>query len=1337
MNKDLFREIKKTWPRFLSILLMVLLGVFVLVGLMSTAPIMRQSAEAKIDAAHMHDVLIDTALDLTAKDRQLIESQEGLKELEYGYEVTLKTVAGDLFTLRSLPEHISKPLLVSGRLPEGRGELLLDQLFEDRYRIGDTLAFNEEERPDPEADPALDTYSYTVVGFAQSVEFVSERTRGTSFEGGGSIQGFAYVDPSHFQGDISSARLIFDDTAYPTSSKAYSEHLTPHLNRLDIDFRLVPTRRYNALRADVEADIRDGAQDIEEAKEALKDGQAQLEDGEAKLAEGREALYKGEADFNAQRQEGATQLDDAKKELDDAKTKLADSKQELDEGKRDLADGDRELRDSEAQLKDAAAQIQDGKRQLQEGEDELREGEGKYREGLGELSGSKKTLDSAEAQLRQGKETLEQGRKDVEAARDKYQDGVADYEVGLQAYRDGEADYEAGLQALAGGLGAAANLDAVQTALGEKQVQLARLESAVLELDGLKAKRDELTSQQSRAQGGLDQITAGLAEIDAALQGLSDGAAREALLQKKAALQDEASLLNTQLIQLEAGLATIDGSITTLEKTVGGLNVAALKGELAQGEAALKALRAARTELDTAKVTLDSSKEQLDAGKTQLEAGEAQLQEGEQEYLENLKKFADGKAEYNRGVEELNAAKEKLDSGRMELEVQSAKLREAENAYEEGKDALGEGKVELERARRDYENGVARYEDGVRDYEDGLSTYETSKATFDDEIKQGAEELAEARDELYKNSADLAQARVDFIEEKSDAEADIAQGEADLADGRKYLELMKIPRLTIQGRHHNGALNGYLSDASRVDLLAKVFPGFFFLVAMLVTTTTMRRMVDDGRIQIGTYKALGYSNNTIGKKYVGYGGLGALAGGVLGASLGSFILPRIVGNAYATTTIFENHLDYRYYPGIILGAVALGLIFGGVSAWLSVRHILKENTASLLRVRRVQGGSRIFLERTPLWRHMSFLRKVTARNIFRYKKRMIMTIFGIMGCTALLILGFGIKDSVREIETKQFDRILGYDLMVTTNADYDEASYDAYTTIRQGKAYTSVYMEPLEYTVEGMDETLTLLVTDDGLSDVFMLQNRKTKAPVAVPQNGALVNEKLKTLLKLQTNDILEVKNSEREVYGFEVAGDFELYLGNFIVISKDYYEKVFGATYEPNTDLYQDGADIKTKVEGLKAVVNIVDNNDLRDTLDQYLNSINMVQVVITVASSLLGLVVLYNLTNINIEERRRELSSIKVLGFYPKEVTAYVYRETWLLTLLGIVLGCVGGFLLHSLVLRIVVPHDAMLDPVLSLRSYGLAVIITILVNAVIMVLFHFKIKAIDMVESLKSNE
>lgn len=1360
IEKDTFREIKNSLSRYISILIIVGLGVFVLVGLTSTAPTMRSNAQDKIKKENTEDILVSSVIGFEDSDLKAIESQKGIEELEYGYEVQLKEDrTGKLVSLFSMPYKIGKPTVVFGRNIRDDKEILLDAELKKEFKLGDILTFRKESGIFDKSDEnKLISYEYKVVGFAESMSYISNRSRGNSLEGLGEIHGFGYISPGNFNTNIKFAKLIYSGTqGIETSSKKYKEILKPHINSLKVDFNLRPEERYDALKDDLKNKISSGEAEIKEAEDKIKTGAEELEAGKEKLSKGKAELSDGESKLVKESKIGRDKLDEAKDKLEKSEHEIKENEKKLKDGKNKLEASKTELEDGNRKLQDGKVEIEEAAKKLQDGEIEYNDGEKKYERGSGELDSSRKTLDQAKNQLEEGRRKLDEGLKKIESSKAELESGEQKYQLGLQQYQDGEKKYSEGLQKIATELGTSANIDEVDRKLTENESYIKLVEKALAEyrrveeeLKSIEESIKEKENQIKTYEQDLEKLEAEKNSIDSSNPIYAE--LESEIIKKRAQIDSLKIEVQTTRESYNAAMELkkqFESEISKLSMKYGGVDIVkeydSLLANLKLARVGIDKLKESRRKLDRVSVQLEESKKTIEMGKKQLEEGIKTAEAGEREYRENLLKFKDGEAKYEEGKRELNTARQKLDAAKLEIESGKEKLKSAKSQYDENLSKYNDGKIEYEKGKSEYESGVERLNDGKNAYQEGLDSYEKAEDTYFSEVNSARDKLEKAKRKLYKNEKELIKGQKEFESKKLEADEEIQNGKRDLEDAKRVIKILKVPRYKITSRYSNAYLNAYLKDADSVDTLSLVFPIFFFLIAMLVTFTTMTRMVEDNRINIGTYKALGYTTREISKKYFRYGSSAAIIGGTIGAIVGSTLLPRIIGNAYSTTTIFENHLNYYFYPGRVILSILVGLMFSGVAALISVRKTLKENTASLLRKKTPRAGNRILLEKIPfIWNCMSFLFKVTARNIFRYKKRMIMTVIGIMGCTALLILGFGIEGSVNGIGNKQFDEIMNYDLSVTYDELLDEDSYEEYIINRNKKEFerTGVNLEQFEFDYKDVIEDLTLMSvkSDKVIKDFVDLRDRKSGGKIDIPENGVIISEKAAKLKDLKIGDTIKITNSEGVSFEVEVSDIMEMYMGHYAVMGENYYKRVFKKELENNTDLYKidkDVESIKDEFQNYKSVVSVVNMNSVQEIMVEYMNSIEKVQVIITVASALLAMIVLYNLTNINIVERLREISTIKVLGFYSHETTAYIYRETGLLTVLGIVFGALVGKLLHYIVIKIVVPNEAMLDPVLTLKSYFVSIFITLFVNLVIMLIFHNKLKGINMVESLKSNE
>ena len=612
-------------------------------------------------------------------------------------------------------------------------------------------------------------------------------------------------------------------------------------------------------------------------------------------------------------------------------------------------------------------------------------------------------------------------------------------------------------------------------------------------------------------------------------------------------------------------------------------------------------------------------------------------------------------------------------------------------------------------------------------------------------IDQGESELQQSKNALAFMSGQLEES------ELQEAEAKIAATELELTAAKEQLSQLELPKYYVLDRTSYPGYVEFQENADRLNSLSTVFPVIFFLVAVLVCLTTMTRMVEEQRTQIGLMKALGYRNGDIISKFLIYGSLASILGAAAGLIIGFELLPRIIVNAYSVMYNMPS-LEIVYSPKLIAISTVIGLLCTGVTAVVGTRSELRVNAAALMRPKAPKSGQRILLERCSfIWKRLNFTSKVTARNIFRYKQRMFMTILGVAGCTALIFTGFGLRDSINDLVPLQFGEIMNYDAMVITDSNADVEDRQQYKKLLQDteeiKAETSIAQYSLTAKKKGQaNHDVTVVVPEDVEEyQAFMhLRTRKTGELQKIHGDGAVISEKLSKLLNVEIGDELQLSNQENDQFTVKVLGITEMYVGHYAYMTNDYYQSIFNEDVSYNTDLLQlDNVSESWKDAFAEQLIqnDTVSAVTYLDTISALLadtmESLNIVVVVLITCAGMLAFVVLYNLTNINVSERIRELSTIKVLGFYPKEVTMYVYRENIFLTILGIGIGYGLGLFLHRFVIRTAEIDELLISPAIHVTSFIFSGLLTVLFAVIVMIFMHWKLKKIDMIEALKSIE
>lgn len=952
----------------------------------------------------------------------------------------------------------------------------------------------------------------------------------------------------------------------------------------------------------------------------------------------------------------------------------------VDEATEKLDDAQKELDDAKAE---ADKELGDARRELADARKELDDGWKEYNDGKQELADSRVKLDDAKAELEDGEQEYADGVK-------KYDQAVRDYEKGQKDYADGVKDYEKGAQQLADG---ESELEAGKEKLDEGQKQLDALGNTV-------AGALQNDPNYAGVTGGtiIDELGRG---------DENTAAATDAALDKmRAQLEGGIAQAQQGLAQIDAGIEECDKVLAALEQLPDSEEVAAQRAEIAAQRSALVQRRgevsAQLSELQSQLAALSTvSSGSIAANKQQLDQGRADYESGKQQLSAGYRDLRDGKKELDKAKKELDEAPQKIADAKQELADARKELDDGWKEYYDGEEEYADGEKELADA-------YIELTDGEKDYREGLREYENGKAEADEKIADAEEKIADARRKV-----------------------------ADIESCEWYLF----------SRSYNPGYTGYGQDAERMANLASVFPVIFFLVAALVCLTTMTRMVEEQRVQIGSLKAMGYSGLAISRKYLLYGLLPSLTGGMFGLVIGYILFPKMIFTAYQIMYQMPN-IELRAYGGIsaysLLAAVACTTL---ATLWACLAT-LRETPASLMRPRTPKAGKRVFLEYIkPLWRKMSFTHKVTARNLFRYQKRFWMTVIGIGGCTALIIAGFGMRSSLLFTMSRQYDDLFHYSAQVTLSSNVLPEERQAVEDFLAGdsRVVNDVPCTASSATVITSSYSTTAYVEvmeADEIGKVIDLLDYKTGEPITMEDTGVYIDQKLSELLKVSVGDTFFLDGDARG--DVTVAGIYEHYTGHFIYMTPSYYEQTLHADSEPNAYLMNftsDDTDTCNAIfEKLLSMNGVVTTSRMRDTQDTYMHSmerVDFVVVIIILAAAALAMVVLFNLSNINITERQRELATIKLLGFYDKEVSAYVYRENIVLTVFGILMGCFMGHWLHIYLVRSTEIDLMMFGRQTAPSAYVYAAILTMLFSVLVNVLAHFKMKKIDMVESLKSAE
>ena len=1353
LRKEFWMEIRKSKSRFISILLIVALGVAFFSGIQASSPDMRYSGDAYYDESSLMDIKVVGTMGLTSDDVSSIESIDGIESAEGAWSTDVMCGEGQkqkVLHIESINDTVNKLDVQEGRLPEKSGEIFLDSTFasSNEYKVGDKVALREEGD-----SPVLVTTEYTVVGTGRSPLYISFN-RGNTTLGTGEVNGFGYVLPEDFDQEIYTQIYVTVHGAKGLTS--YTDGYENLIAKIKDRVENIADDRCQIRLAAVKADAQE---EINDAQKKLDDGKKEADE---KLADAKEELDKGEKDL----EDGRKEYEDGKSQLEDAKTELADGKKQLEDAKTELTDGKNQLEDAKAQLADGKSQLESAKSQLSSSKSQLDTARSQLDDGWSQVNAAKAQLadgqaqlDSAQKQVTSGLAELEENQKTLDENKAKLADGKAQLEVGEQ------------------------QLEAAKQTLTTKQSELDQSKAEITAgQQQIESTRTQLNAQKQQITDGLSQVSAGEAQLQDGISALESAKAQltelqsqleivrasyNAALENPDASQEEIDILAAQVSALEEQEAAVSQQIQASEAQIESQRqqLAATRSELESG---LAAVENGLSQLSQKESELNAGREQITAGQAEIDAGWIQIQEQENTLAASKAEIEAGEQELEKGQKQLKAAKKKLSkaqkeidsnaetlaAGQAELDANVAKLNDSEAQYASGLEQYNSGArqiAENEAKLTSGEQEIAENEAKLADGEKEIADNEKKLADGEKEITDNEKKLQDAAKDLKKGEKDLADGKKEYEDAKKDAEDEIAENQQKLNDAKKELEDLEMPEWMVTDREDLPEYTDYGDNADRLRNIGQVFPVIFFLVAALISLTTMTRMVEEQRTQIGTLKALGYKKSAIAAKYICYAFFATLLGSVLGMLIGEKIIPYIIITAYGIMYHnVANTISIDYQPGFALIASAASVVCTVGATLFASGKELQETPASLMRPPAPKEGKRVLLERlTFIWKHLSFSWKSTIRNLFRYKKRLIMTVFGIAGSMGLMLVGFGIQDSISDIAAIQYRELQHYDGMVIEDSDATEeehAELFEYMKENEQIAHCNRVQMTKISAPKGSSNISIYLFVPESLSEFakdVTLKNRITGETYELTDEGAAISEKTASLLGLKVGDMIPLKKGDKE-YKVRVAVITENYMSHYLYMTPRVYEQTFGEKPEYENIVFTMQEDCKDDLEmaGSRILANpgalsISYTSSLASQVDRMLSTLDAVILVLIVSAGMLAFVVLYNLNNINITERQRELATLKVLGFYDGEVSQYVLRENVILTVLGIMFGAVFGILIHRYVITTVEVDAVMfgrnIKPLSFLYSGILTSIFSIVVNGVM----HFKLKTIDMVESLKSVE
>ena len=1331
--KNILRLIRTTKSRFFSMTAIVAIGVAFFIGVYSSSTIMSASVDKYDDAYGLRDIQIYSNYGFDENDIEAIEKLEDVEIAEGSKYVDVVAESGTatyVTRIHSYKENqeINQFKLVEGRMPANDQEVLAESgtALSEVFPIGTKITVS---RPDDDLDTFLNEDTFTVVGLVDTPDYLNF-TKGNSTLSNQQLMTYLYVPETAFSiaYDLEVNLITKEGASYNTFSDEYEEYNSKVKEEVETLAKSQENELYDSIKEDALEQYNDGLREYREGAETFR---TEIDDAEKQLADAEKEIADGKA-----------QLEDGIKQLQDSEQQLADGKQQLIDGEQQLRDSEQQLNEQEAtnrkQLEDAITQINDGLVQIEDG--------------ITQLSSLSETRDS-----------LVEQRNQIVLMRPSL--------VFLQEVLSAMPE------------------DAV---FGEILGNLELDESILDELEKLDSEWDTktcgellalLNSTMETMDSGLVQIDDGLSRIESNLDPYLTEEERTTVTDNKKTVTDSEVIINENNSALyddmlvEAGLSFADDNMTmgaylnqftallkiidAYEGTSGGdLNaffdaiIADIDAKIAQGTDELEIIR-----LQLQKQVIETVKEAIPESYGNMPVEMIRLIDTKtRTALETSGMSSDCtvsafKTYLNNKMEEEGTALSDALSAKNEAETSLSSIYSA--CADRAVASLNEQKAMLNDNLKQAEDGLVTLETTIADARqqiaDGWAEIEANRKTLAD----GEQQLAEGWAEIETNQQKLADAEVQLEEGRAELEEQREKGQkelddalAELQDAKADIDAMEENEWTVLDRTQHYATASFSGTIDQMAAIGRIFPLFFLMVAVLVCFTTMARTVEEQRTEIGVLRALGYSQMQCAAKYLIYAAIATILGEIIGAVVGIFTFPVIIYNTWKMMYILPDIVITMDWGLLALTDVAF-LAVMLLSAWLTCKADMKEVPAQLLRPKSPKLGKNMLIEKiTPIWKRVSFTDKVTIRNIFRDKKRFVMTVIGVAGCAALLVTGFGVRDSVTGMVDLQYNVITQYDGFVAvddllTNQQAEELKDDI-ADHHEVEAAEMIYGYTSQ--VYDKDDTETSVTTqifkdNEQLSKAYLLRTRTGHDPLTLGDDGVIISEKLSELLDVKTGDMMRMEDETGDVIEVRIAGITEMYIDHYCFMSEAYYASVTGEKPLERTILIKGTGDslsaLQAELGQNDAVTAITFFEGTLESFETMVSSLDIIVWTIIVSSMALAFVVLGNLINVNISERQREIATLKVLGFQQKEVQNYIYKENNVLTFCGAVAGVPLGIWLHRTIMLTVEMDYIMFGRSISLLSMVISVALTILFGILVDVAMRKRLRSIEMVESLKSVE
>ena len=1362
LYKNTLIKIKKSFGRYISLVIIVLVGVGFYAGVYITSPNILNDADRYYKDHQLMDFKIVSTMGLTDNDVRALSQIEGVTDVIPSYSLDVNSNSGNAIRVHAIEDNVNTIKLIEGQMPRMDTQCVADARD---YSIGDVVVITDD------VEDKLKNTEFTVTGLANSVLYLDDDYGNTTI-GNGKLSSYIFINKANFILEAYTEIYLVSDTNNSVSYSKEYKTLATKVNDYIVGIKTDrENARYNEILDEANEIIAENETELNDerlkAEKEFSDAMIELKDGERELRDGKETAAKEFADALVELEDGERELRDGKrtaaKEFADALIELEDGSRELQEGKEtaakefadalaELEDGERELRDGKEtgikEFADALVKLEDGSRELEEGKEtaakEFADALVKLEDGSRELQEGK---EMAKLEFADARETLIKGSQELQAGK----------ELGIKEFASAKEtlDYNALL---------------LQYGMDELAKNEEELERTIVETNaGFDTAKQGIAYGWAEINGALEAAGITANEIGPAIDAL------DAALASMIPMLDflpPGSDNHTALLALIAeytekseGLKLLKTSIDTLSEQETQLN---------EGIAAFNAeIEIAKRMMESAKSEIADNEKKLNGGyaeyydnfakfNTEIAENEKKLEAGYGEYFANYdmfrdkmakgeKELEDGYAEYYKNLAKFNTeiadSEKELEDGYAEYYENLIKF-ETEIAENEIK--LSDGYKEYYENLAEVENEIAenekKLEDGYAEYYENLAKFDSEIAKNEKKLKDGYEEyyvnLAEFDEEIAENEAKLIDGYAEYYDNLAKFNTEIADAEQKISDAKAELADIEQPKWYIFNRSAAAGYDALESCINIVSTVAAILPIFFIALSMLMTSNSMSRMIAEERNELGTLASLGYNDNSIVSTYLMY----VLSASVLGAISGFFIGCRFIPPLIYSNFIFAlPPLIYEYNMVVfaIISAVTISLMI--IVTVVACNRELKQTPAYLMRPLPPKHGQKIFLEKIALmWRYLSFTWKVTMRNIFRYKKRAFMTIIGVAGSTTLLLIAFGLRDGMDGIAQKQFGDIMRYTNMIILKDDTTSIRGELRDLFEEEQIERPLLIKQSAFSCEmdgqSLDAYLVVPQNNGLFNEYFNLEAKSDNSKIDINNGGIIITQRIAKVYKLRKGDVISIKDADNNSYSMAVTDIAVNYASNYIYMNATAYDKIFSGTVSFNAVVSDSGGSETGMAERLldsELVSGVVFTNDSIVTVAESTERLNGVIVLIIIVASILAIVVLYNLTAINISERTREIATLKVLGFRDGETNAYIYREAIILTIISIGVGIAAGVLLHHYVVDLIEAGALSLLKRIQWPSFILSCVLTLVFSFFMQIATYFKLKKIDMVESLKSVE